>query len=243
VIERGIARLDRKLRGFSPDPLLLRCVVEEVGAHKRVRVTMNLAVPRSVITGTEETYDVEAAIRGALQQIDRQLEAYKSTLRGEHWWKRVERRLETAGAPQPVLAENRAYATNAQWFFALAEPHMEAVRDLAGKVLRFVEARGDLPAHDLEVDDVIDAALTRAHEEFSKEVAVGDVRSRLMRFALDEIKAEVKRVQTDRRDFAPIEEDIPETPFPEDVLTLGDEILNFYEPEEDQHVEDILPRI
>jgi actin-like ATPase involved in cell morphogenesis len=38
-----------------------------------------------------------------------------------------------------------------------------------------------------------------------------------------------------------IEEDIPETPPTQEVSTLGDEILDFYQPDEDLKVEDIVP--
>jgi ribosome-associated translation inhibitor RaiA len=42
----------------------------------------------------QEAHDPEAAIRGAFQEIERQFEAYKSSIRCEHRWKRVERRRE-----------------------------------------------------------------------------------------------------------------------------------------------------
>jgi RNA polymerase sigma factor (sigma-70 family) len=41
--------------------------------------------------------------------------------------------------------------------------------------------------------------------------------------------------------MVPIEKDIPETPPTEAVSTLGDEILDFYQPDEDLKLEDTVP--
>jgi RNA polymerase sigma factor (sigma-70 family) len=155
--------------------------------------------------------------------------------KGEHWWKRVERRRQRAEATAGAASEDP------QWFFKLVEPHLAKLREIAGRVLNYVEARGDLPPNDLELDDVVDAALARAYDEFSKERAPEDIRSRLIRFALDEIKAEVKRAKTDRTRAVHLEERVPKTPPTEEVSTLGDEILDFYQPDEALKVEDIVP--
>ena len=44
-----------------------------------------------------------------------------------------------------------------------------------------------------------------------------------------------------QRTLAHIGDDVPETPPAEAVSTLGDEILDFYEPDEDLKLEDIIP--
>ena len=237
-IETGIAHLKRKLHGIEQNPLFLRIVLEGIPEHKRFRVTLTLTVPGKVLAAKEETYDADTAIRAAFDEIEKQLAAYKSSLRGEHWWKRIQRRLElkqqSARGSQTTLVEDP------QWFFSLVEPHRETLRDVVGKVLRFAEARGDLPPHYLEVDDAVDAALTRAYDEFSRKKTTEDIRSRIMRFALDEIKAAVISAKVDRERFVHIEDDIPETAAAGKVTNLGEEILYFYQPDEDLRVEEIL---
>jgi RNA polymerase sigma factor (sigma-70 family) len=88
---------------------------------------------------------------------------------------------------------------------------------------------------------VVDAALVRAYDAFAKEHAPGDIRSGLVRYALDEIQAQVKRAQTDSTRAVHLEEDIPETPPQEEVSTLGEEILYFYQPDEDLKMVDVVP--
>jgi ribosomal subunit interface protein len=240
LIESRIAHLDRKAKGLPQDPLFLRCAVEEVPIHKLFRVCVTLEVPQKTLAAKEETHDVEAAIRSAFEEIEKQLEEYKSRLRGEQWWKRVQRRRELKERKVGAPADS---SENAQWFFALVESHLGKLREVAGHVLRYVEARGDLPPGELELDDVVDAALVRAYDEFSKNRTPENIRSRLVRFALDEIKRSVKRAKTDRTRAVHIEEDVPETPPAEEVSTLGEEILYFYQPDEDLRMEDIIPDI
>ncbi len=241
LIESRIEHLDRVTRGLRGDTLFLRGVVEQVPAHKRYRVSITFEVPQKTLAAKEDAHDPEAAIRGAFQEIEKQLEAYKSSIRGEHWWKRVERRRELQR--RKTGTGRIGTAEDPQWFFPLVDPHMSALRDVAGRILRYLEARGDLPQNALELDDVVDAALVRAYENFSKEQVPENIRSRLIRFALDEIKAAVKRFKTERKRTIHIEEDIPETSPAEEVSTLGDEILDFYQPDEDLKVEDVVPDI
>jgi RNA polymerase sigma factor (sigma-70 family) len=128
-----------------------------------------------------------------------------------------------------------------QEFFALVEPHLEKLREIAGRVLRYVESRGDLPPGEVELDDIVDKALIRAYDQFLKGRSHEDIRSRLIKFALDEIKAAVKRARTDRGRAVHIEDKIPDTLPAEEVSTLGDEILDFYQPDEDLRMEDVIP--
>jgi len=241
VIESRIAHLEHISRGLRGDPLFLRVVVEQVSVHKLLRVSITLEVPQKTLAAKEEAHDPEAAIRAAFQEIEKQLEAYKSSIRGEHWWKRVERRREIERRKTGMGPSERV--EDPQWYFPVVEPHMSALRNVAARVLRYVEARGDLPQNALELDDVVDAALARAYDEFAKEQVPENIRSRLIGFALDEIKAAVKHFKTERERTVHIEEDIPETSPTEEVSTLGDEILDFYQPDEDLKMEDVVPDI
>ncbi len=238
-VQSLIDSLDRKARWLPGDSLFLRCAVEDEPVNKLVRVTVTLTAPQKTLVAKAEASDVEAAIRSAFQKIEKQLEAYKSSLRGEHWWKRVQRRRELKW--QLVGAAAQAVKEDPQWFFELVEPHLAKLREVAGRVLNYAEARSDVPSNDLELDDIVDAALARAHDEFSKETALGDIRSRLMSFALDEIMAEAKRAQADRTRTVHLEERVPKTPPTEEVSTLGDEILDFCQPDEELKVADIVP--
>jgi RNA polymerase sigma factor (sigma-70 family) len=241
LIETRIGHIDRLCQGLPQDVLFLRVAIEEAATHKVFRVSVTLDVPQKVLAAREEGRDPEAAVRAAFDEAERQLEEYKSRRRGEHWWKRVERRrelkrMQAGGTPT-------AQSEDPQWFLAFVEPHLPKVREVVGHVLRYAEARGDLPPGDLELDEIIDEALVRAHDEFARAPRPANIRSRLVQFALAEIRKAVRRVQTDRTRIVHIEEDPPEVPPPVEVSTLGDEILEFYQPDEDLRVEDVVPDV
>ena len=69
----------------------------------------------------------------------------------------------------------------------------------------------------------------------------GNIQAWLIRLATKQLAAEIRRTKFDRERTVHIEDDIPETPPAEEVSTLGDEILDFYQPDEDLKMEDIVP--
>jgi RNA polymerase sigma factor (sigma-70 family) len=56
-----------------------------------------------------------------------------------------------------------------------------------------------------------------------------------------QLQREVKRLAAERRTTVSIDQDIPELPPEEAVLTLGEEVLDLYQPDEDLKLEDIFP--
>jgi RNA polymerase sigma factor (sigma-70 family) len=99
---------------------------------------------------------------------------------------------------------------------------------------------GGLPPGEITAEDVVDATLLQAYREFVKAPPRREIRSWLIGLAVERVDAEVMRSKSERAGVH-IEEDIPETPPAEEVSTLGDEIMDFYQPDEDQKLEDIIP--
>lgn len=81
----------------------------------------------------------------------------------------------------------------------------------------------------------------RAYREFVKQPADRNMSDWLTELANEHLRREVKRLKFERNCTVHIEEDIPETPPAEEVTTLGEEILDFYQPDDDSKLEDIFP--
>jgi len=127
-------------------------------------------------------------------------------------------------------------------FVAAVGKHLQRLRAFIRHELAYFEAVGDLGPGEVTVDDVVDAVMVRADAERRNTPTVRSIRSWLIRLAIDEIDAQVKRSKLERRRVpVHVEQDVPETPPAEWVSTLGDEILDFYEPDEDLKLEDIIP--
>jgi RNA polymerase sigma factor (sigma-70 family) len=126
-------------------------------------------------------------------------------------------------------------------FFSLATEHLDGLYAFVRRQLAYYQSLGDLLPGELEPEDVVDAVILRAYRTFSKELAGPDLGDRLIRLAADQLRKEVRRLKFERERSVHLEEDIPETPPEEESLTLGEEILEFYQPDEDLKLEDIFP--
>jgi ribosome-associated translation inhibitor RaiA len=94
LIDRLTGKLRQKLAGLDGDETFLRVLIEENTARTLYRVSITLELPKKTLATEEERHDVNETIRDAFIEIDRQIETYKATLRGEHEWKRRARREE-----------------------------------------------------------------------------------------------------------------------------------------------------
>ena len=83
--------------------------------------------------------------------------------------------------------------------------------------------------------------LLRAYREFVKEPREREIGPCLNELATKHLESAVNRSKAARSRVVHLEEDIPETPAAEAVSTLGEEVLHFYQPDEDLKLEDIFP--
>ena len=129
-------------------------------------------------------------------------------------------------------------------FFLLMSQHLSSLYDVVRHELGYLQAVGDLPPGELTPEEVVDAVLPRAYREFLEDPAPTGrkIKSRLIELAREHLHAEVQRLKGwHRRTPVRTEANFPDTPPREWVSTLGDEVLDFHEPDEDLKVEDVIP--
>ncbi len=125
-------------------------------------------------------------------------------------------------------------------FLAHLSRYLNGLYRYASHLLRYYEALGDLPPGQIDVDDIVDTAVLGAYRELGKGGGNRDLRSRLTSSARSYVQNEVRRMAA-RSELISKEEDVPETPPEEEVSELGEEIFEFFEPDEDLKVEDVVP--
>jgi ribosomal subunit interface protein len=238
LVEELIARLDRHAPNSPAYTGFLRLFVDENAARKLYHVSLTCDVPGRMLAAREERHDAEEAVREAFVEIERQLEKHKETLSHSYHYKRPARREELRREKaEAVPAEER----ERELFSTLAERHLKNLYNFVRREIAYYLATGDLPPGEITAEDVVDATLLRAYHEFVKDQTRREIRSWLIGLAVEKVEAEVKRSKVGRARGVHIEEDIPETPPAEEVSTLGDEIMDYYQPDEDQKLEDIIP--
>jgi ribosome-associated translation inhibitor RaiA len=92
-IDRLTSRLEKKAAAFSPELRHLRFMAGHNPTRSLYNISIALDLPGKSLAAKEEHHDIEAAIRSAFAEIDRQVEKHKAKLGGKHW-PRPERREE-----------------------------------------------------------------------------------------------------------------------------------------------------
>jgi RNA polymerase sigma factor (sigma-70 family) len=133
--------------------------------------------------------------------------------------------------------------SNRESFFSQINRHLKELYRFVRHQLAYSESVGDLIPGELSPEEVVDEVLLRAYREFVKNPTQREMRAWLLQLARKQLAAAVKRSRAERNLTVHIEEDIPETPPTEEVSTLGEEILDFYQPDEDLKLEDIFPDV
>jgi len=91
LIERLTSKLEKNIQTFSPDAVYLRLMVEHNSSRKLYSVSLTIDLPRKTLAVKEEQHDIQAGIRAAFEEIERQVKRFKANLRQEHWKRAVRR--------------------------------------------------------------------------------------------------------------------------------------------------------
>jgi ribosomal subunit interface protein len=225
LVEELIARLDRHAPHSPADTIFLRLFMDENAARRLYHVSLTCDVPGRLLAAQEERHDAEEAVREVFLEIERQLEKHKERLR--------RRKAEAVPAEEPKR----------ELFSTLARRHLKDLYNFVRHEMAYYLATRDFLPGEITAEDVVDATLLQAYREFVKDPARREIKGWLIELAVERLEAEVKRSKAERAGGVHIEEDIPETPPTEEVSTLGDEIMDFYQPDEDQKLEDIIPNM
>jgi ribosomal subunit interface protein len=239
LVEELIARLEKHMKDLPQDNTFLRVLIEENSVRKLYHVSITLDLPGATLATKAERHDPVDTIRDAFNEIERQIERHKARLRRDYLWKRPARheelRPKTNGKTVPSEESRR------ELFITVIEPHLKKLYNFVRREIAYHEANGDLIRGEVTTDEAVDETVVRAYEELSTRPPNMELDRWLMKLAMQYLHSEVKRSRTERKMVVDIEEDIPETPPTEEVSTLGDEILDFYQPDEDLKLEDIVP--
>jgi RNA polymerase sigma factor (sigma-70 family) len=134
-------------------------------------------------------------------------------------------------------------------FFPQLKGELQGLYRFVRERIAYHESIGDLTPGEVAPGDVAGTVLLHAHREFASRSAAEDAqepRERaigpwLQELATKQLQSVVDRLQAARSRVIHLEQDIPETPPAEAVSTLGEEVLYFYQPDEDLKVGDIFP--
>lgn len=206
-IEQLTSKLEQQMKAFSPELIHLRLFVERNSARRIYTISITLDLLGKTLAAKQQQQGIRAGLRDAFEEIDRQFKKYKDNLKRGHW-KRPERRQEVR-EEKHLAATRSAVQSRREIFFSIVTPHLDRLSHFVEHVIAYSEAMDDLVEGELIPEDVADGALVRAYREFLRTGGLADVQSSLIRDALDQLDAEVRRLKVERAGTVHLEEDLP----------------------------------
>jgi DNA-directed RNA polymerase specialized sigma24 family protein/ribosome-associated translation inhibitor RaiA len=245
ILERLAGRIERLVAPAGPDAVLLRTAMERHATRPLYGAVVSLELPGRKLAANGDGAVAEEALREAFRDIERQLKRYKSALRREHAWKQTTRReavrRETKTDPTSTDAHGRALVG------ALILANLDRLYNFIRREIACHQAAGDLLPGEFRATDALEAVIARAVREFFERPGGLEPDRWLIQLALERLDAEAGRVRRHRPVAAPPEENVlgtlpgPRTPLECTVAATGDEIHDFYRPDEDLRLEDVAP--
>jgi RNA polymerase sigma factor (sigma-70 family) len=210
LVEELIARLEKHTQSFPDAPVFLRLLIKENATRTLYHVSLVLDLPGKILPAKAERHDVVEAIRDAFDEIERQVEKFKASMRGEADWKRETRR-EEVRRKQKVEAIPRAEITR-ELFDEIIDPRLDRLTNFVRRELDFHRKNGDLGPDDPTPEDVVDATVLRAYDEFARRPAHLEIDHWLFKLAIEQIESEIKQRKAEREQVVYVGAVLPDDP-------------------------------
>ncbi len=232
LFQRRVTQLERRLKRYHPDACHLVAHFTR-DAKQRYHLSLELRVLHKVLAARREGFELLQLTREAFEALVKEFEKYRlklnKSLRARKQVKPVER---AAVTPQklesvPLLLREAI------------ESQLKAMLGLARQEILHYQVTGVLEPGELLPQDVVDEAIARVAEQVSEQMTRPEMERLLLREVLRVAKRFAREVETQRSREISLNLPLDQIPDPEEVSTLGEEILYFYEPDEALKLEDV----
>ena len=229
-INRQVLRLEREARVFPPDRTHLNCVLRQ-GGDKPAGVILTLSVGEEKLSSFAEDPSPVEATRRAFDKLRAALAAHVGERRREEFWARTSRnRPAREAAPEP---RSRLEAVE------LIDRHLSDLYNFARCEIAYRLAVGDLAPSDLTPEEVADEVALAAIERFEERPGDLDFGRWLLQLVLDVVERRVAE-SAEERGMLHVKEEATVASLSEEAARLGDEIFEFYQPDDDVRLEDLI---
>ncbi len=222
LIDRQSQKIRKLLQTFSSEVVDLTISLEKLPRGSQYQTGLTLTLPQRTIRVEEIEDNATSSIVRAFSEMLRRVKRFKSQLSRERLWRK-----------EPLRDWTESADLSARELQESIQEHLDKVenyirRELYHNVLAGIMPPGILEPHAL-VDDVFLEVTSRAHNRPSDL----SVEQWIFQIARQTIKERLRELE-ERRGDARVEEEAS-TP-----TNWEDEELNFYQPDEILHLEDLL---
>jgi RNA polymerase sigma factor (sigma-70 family) len=233
-INRQTLLLERRVSVFPASVTQLECALwHGVDSKFGITLTLNIAGTK-VISRAEDRLPV-VATRRAFVDLNRKLTAFTEQTRNKDYWLRTSHN-------RGAKAESLRYGTPktdrevVHWL----DQYLSEIYNFVRREIATGQARGDLNAGDLTAEEILDEVASEALEEFAEKPEELGFRAWLFQLALETIKCMSREIDRDRRTIVSLSENGNGLK-PSTGVGVEDEIYDFYQPEHEIELKDIVP--
>ncbi len=234
VIDRKIEKLEKRLKRYHPETSHLRIHISKNEKKDLYECLLELRVLHKLLAVKKSARDPVEAFDEAYEALIKEFEKYRlkvnKSLRSK---KATTRKVFFEALPEHVE----------DWKSLFNEALKQKIKSLyriARHELLHYQLTGTLEPGEIIPADVVDEAILRVYERFSREKTQRDIEHELVREVIVVVREFAKDVERTRTHRISIDVSADTLPEPEEVSTLGEEILYFYEPDEALKLEDLI---
>jgi len=241
-INLNIAKLNRRLQVFRPELVHLHAIVDEQTVRAGFDVRLDLRLPSGDIVSSEQAKQVDAAVKGAFEDLLERVGKHKDRLRAQHQWpnrRRTGKPREVAGVPfEDTLASAQPPSASDEDISQYVNANLPRLQRFVDRELRFRENNGELRPYQLSMREVISEAIANALGRDDKPEKLA-IEPWIYGLALRAMHNLVHRSGDDSESVHL--EDLPRGR--ESYLGQGSDepILQFHQPDESVTAENIIP--
>ena len=227
-----IQKLSRRLQVFRPELVHLHAIVERNSAREGTVVSLNLRLPSGQLAAQEHGSPAVAAVKGAFNELLKQLTKHKDLLRGERHRRRV-KEAEPVGFEKTVAAVHPPKVSNgdvSHWVDANVERLMRYIQ----RELRYRESTGRIEPNALSVNEVLDETIAMAlgdGEERPELLSLERWLYRLAKRAMDHLERDGNDIETVHLEVSVRKQNVRASDEPQ---------LQYHQPDEMMTEEDVI---
>jgi RNA polymerase sigma factor (sigma-70 family) len=222
LIDRQVQKIRKTLHTYSSEVVDLDVTVAKLTRGSQYQTSMVLALPQRSIRVEEVEDNPTSSIVRAFAELRRRINRFKSQLTRERLWRREPLRTwtESAGDTSQVLGNS-------------INQNLEKIENYIRRELYHNVVTGILPPGHVEPHALVDDVFLEVTSNIHSRPPTVSVEQWMFQMARERIRELLEEVEK-RRDDAHIEELVETTP------QWEDELLNFYQPDESLHLEDLV---
>lgn len=220
VITRQAAKVRKVLPTFKPEDLDLHVTIEQLPRGNQFHTALVLTTPQNVIRVEELEDNPTRSVLDAFRELGRRIKKFKSQLNREQFWKKQEIAFTEPTPSKPDLE-------------SIISENLDKVENYIRRELYYQTLLETIPPGILQPQALVDQVFLEVSSQAGMQPANVSPDQWIFQVARSVIQRRIESLE-EREDDSHLEEEV------RPAERWDDEELNFYQPDEVLHLEDLL---